>query len=215
VAPPKRPRSIKSQFLSPVLPALRALCELLKKSDKQGMIIGGVASSVLGQARLTIDIDATVMIEDKDLDHFLAQATTVGLTPRIKHPAEFMRRSAMLLLRHDATGIPIDINQGRIPFEFLAVKRAMMKRRGGVDIPIPTPEDLIVMKSIAHRPKDLEDIRGIADTQSHLDRAYIQKHLQDFGNALDMPELWNDISQLLKKPPVENRRRTKGKGIRA
>lgn len=44
------------------------------------MVIGGVASSVLGQARLTIDIDATMMIDDKDLDHFLAHATTVGLT---------------------------------------------------------------------------------------------------------------------------------------
>lgn len=101
MAPPQRHRSIKSQFLSPVLPALHALCELLKKSHKQGMIIGGIASSILGQARLTIDIDATVMIDDKDLDHFLAQATTVGLTPRIKHPAEFMRRSAMLLLEKD------------------------------------------------------------------------------------------------------------------
>ncbi len=28
------------------------------------------------------------------------------------HPAAFMRRTAMLLLRHDDTGIPIDINQG-------------------------------------------------------------------------------------------------------
>jgi hypothetical protein len=51
------------------------LSELLKKSHKQGMIIGGVASSMLGQARLTIDIDATVIIDDKDLDRFLAQAS--------------------------------------------------------------------------------------------------------------------------------------------
>lgn len=79
------------------------------------MIIGGVASSVLGQARLTIDIDATVMIDDKELDRLLEQAATVGLTPRVMHPAEFMRKSAMLLLPYQATGVPIDINQGRIP----------------------------------------------------------------------------------------------------
>lgn len=215
MAPPKRPRSIKSKFLSPVLPALRALCELLKKSHKQGVIIGGVASSLLGQARLTIDIDATVLIDDKELDHFLAQAATLGLTPRIMHPGEFMRRSAMLLLRHDVTGTPIDINQGRIPFEFLAVKRAKMKRRGGVDIPIPAPEDLIVMKAIAHRPKDLEDIRGIVESQPRLDVEYIRKHVQEFGEALDMPELWGDVSPLLKKPAIRKERRSKGKGIRA
>lgn len=214
MAPPKRPRSIKSQLLSPVLPALRALCELLKKSHKEGVIIGGVASSVLGQARLTIDIDATVVIDDKDLNHFLAQATTVGLTPRIKHPAQFMRRSAMLLLRHDVTGTPIDINQGRIPFEFLAVKRAKMKRCGGVNIPIPTPEDLIVMKAIAHRPKDFEDIRGIVESQPRLNVEYIRKHVREFGEALDMPELWGAVSPLLKKQLVRKGRRTKGKEIR-
>lgn len=210
MAPPKRPRSIKPRFLSPVLPALRALCELLKKSHKQGIIIGGVASSVLGRARLTVDIDATVVIDETELDRFLAQAATVGLTPRITHPAEFMRRSAMLLLRHDATGTPIDINQGRIPFEFLAVKRGTMRRRGGVNIPIPTPEDLIVMKAIAHRPKDLEDIRGIVESQRNLDMTYIRKHLQEFGIGLDMPKLWEDVSLLLKKQVVRKERRTKG-----
>ncbi len=209
MAPPKRSRSIESQFLSPLLPALRALCELLKKSRKQGMIIGGVASSLLGQARLTIDIDATVMIDDEDVDRFLTQASTEGLSPRVRHSAEFMRRSAMLLLKHDATGIPIDINQGRIPFESLAVARAKIKRRGGISIPVPTPEDLIVMKAIAHRPKDLEDIRGIVESQPKLDIAYIQRHVQELGHALDMPELWKDISSLLKGRSVQ-----KGKGAR-
>jgi hypothetical protein len=191
------------------------LCELLKKSHKQGIIIGGVASSVLGRARLTVDIDATVMIDDKELDHFLGQATTVGLSPRIKHPVEFMRRSAMLLLRHDATGVPIDISQGRIPFEALAIRRAKIRRRGGVNIPIPTPEDLIVMKAIAHRPKDLEDIRGIVESQLRLDGEYIRKHVQEFGEALDMPELWRDVSPLLKKQLVRKGLGTRGKGIRA
>lgn len=174
------------------------------------MIIGGVASSLLGQARLTIDIDATVMIDDKEVDRFLTQASAEGLSPRKMHSAEFMRRSAMLLLQHDATGIPIDINQGRLPFEFLAAKRAKMKRRGGINIPIPTPEDLIVMKAIAHRPKDLEDIRGIVESQPSLDMTYIRKHVQDFGDALDMPALWKDISLLLKKQVVRKGRRTRG-----
>jgi len=40
VAPPKRPRSIEAQFLSPLRPALRALCHLLIRSQKQSLIIG-------------------------------------------------------------------------------------------------------------------------------------------------------------------------------
>jgi len=207
VAPSQRPRSVKSQFLSPLLPALRALCALLKKSHKQGMIIGGVASSLLGHPRLTMDIDATVMIDDKDIDQFLILAAAEGLSPRRTHSAEFMRQSAMLLLQHDASGVPIDINQGRLPFESLAAGKAKTKRHGGISIPMPTPEDLIVMKAVAHRPKDLEDIRGIVESQSRLDTVYIQKHVQDFGRALDMSELWKDISQLFEKRVVRTRRR--------
>lgn len=62
MAPHQRPRSIRTQFLSPVLPVLRALCDLFKKSKKEDVVIGGVAFSILDQALLPIDIDATVMI---------------------------------------------------------------------------------------------------------------------------------------------------------
>jgi hypothetical protein len=115
----------------------------------------------------------------------------------------------MLLLRHDVTGVPIDINQARLPFEEAATRKAKTKRYGGISIPLPTPEDLIVMKAVAHRPKDLEDIRGIVESQAHLDTAYIRKHVQDFGHALDMPEFWRDISRLFKKSAVGQGRRRK------
>lgn len=214
MAPSQRPRSVKSQFLSPLLPALRALCALLKKSHKRGMIIGGVASSLLGQPRLTMDIDATVMIDDKDVDQFLILAAAEGLSPRRVHSPQFTRQSAMLLLQHDASGVPIDINQGRLPFESLAAGKAKIKRHGGISIPMPTPEDLIVMKAVAHRPKDLEDIRGIVESQSRLNTAYIQKHVQDFGRALDMPELWEDISQLFKMRAVRMKRQRRAIRVR-
>lgn len=69
------------------------------------------------------------------------------------------------------------------------------------------------MKAIAHRSKDLEDIRGIAEAHSHLDRVYIQKHLQDFGNVLDMPELWKEISELLGKKTLRKGRSRIGRVI--
>jgi hypothetical protein len=177
------------------------------------MIIGGVASSLFGEPRLTADIDATVVLDESDVDEFLRQASTVGLSPRIADSVEFLRRSAMLLLKHDATGVPIDISQGRLPFERLAAARAKTRRLGAISIPLPTPEDLIIMKAVAHRPKDIEDIRGIVESQARLNVAYIRKHVQRFGNALDMSELWNDISQLLTKRPSRagKGRRNRGK----
>jgi hypothetical protein len=63
---------------------------------------------------------------------------------------------------------------------------------------LPTPEDLIIMKAIAHRPKDLEDIRTIADKYPNLDVKRIEKWVKAFGEVLETPELWNLINSLLK-----------------
>jgi hypothetical protein len=54
------------------------------------------------------------------------------------------------------------------------------------------------MKAIAHRPKDLEDIRTIADKYPNLDLKRIKKWVKAFGEGLDTPELWDLIKPLLK-----------------
>jgi hypothetical protein len=53
------------------------------------------------------------------------------------------------------------------------------------------------MKAVAHRPKDLFDIQAIAASHPDLDRRRIRFWLDQFGEALDMPDLWEIISALL------------------
>jgi predicted nucleotidyltransferase len=43
--------------------------------------------------------------------------------------------------------------------QFLA--RAVLVDIGGVRVPVMSPEDLVVTKILAGRPKDIEDVRGI------------------------------------------------------
>ena len=52
------------------------------------------------------------------------------------------------------------------------------------------------MKAIAHRPKDLEDIRTIANVYPELDVARIKQWVSDFANVLEQPDLWNQIEPL-------------------
>jgi hypothetical protein len=54
------------------------------------------------------------------------------------------------------------------------------------------------MKAIAHRPKDLEDIRTIADKYSDLDMKRIEEWVKSFGDALERPDLWQQIKSLLR-----------------
>jgi hypothetical protein len=63
-------------------------------------------------------------------------------------------------------------------------------------IRLPTPEDLIIFKAVAHRPKDILDIQAIVNSHTDLDIDRIRFWIQQFGHALEMPELWNDIADL-------------------
>ncbi len=56
---------------------------------------------------------------------------------------------------------------------------------------------VIIMKAIVHRHKDLEDIRTIADKYPDLDQQRVEEWVKAFGEALEMPELWNQIKSLI------------------
>ena len=61
----------------------------------------------------------------------------------------------------------------------------------------PAPEDLIILKAVAHRPKDMADIQAIADSHPGLDDGRIRFWVEQFGEALDTPDLWDMISRVL------------------
>ncbi len=52
-----------------------------------------------------------------------------------------------------------------------------------------THEGLIIMKAVVHRSKYLEDIEAIASSQPHLDKERIQYWVEQFGEALELPDL--------------------------
>ncbi|MGB8983188.1 MAG: hypothetical protein WCC12_15035 [Anaerolineales bacterium] len=64
---------------------------------------------------------------------------------------------------------------------------------------LPTPEDLVILKAIAHRPKDLLDIREIVLNNPNLDLARIERWVKDFAQLLETPELWGQIEKILKQ----------------
>lgn len=186
-----------SESITPFLAPIQALQYLLSKFNDQGVIIGGVAVSLLGTPRYTVDIDAVVLLSTKDLPHFIEEADAQGIIPRIANPIAFARKNRVLLLRHKASGIDIDLSLGTLPFEVEMVERSRLIEISGIKLRLPTPEDLIIMKAIAHRPQDLTDIEAIANSHPKLDRERIRFWVDQFGEALDFPELWIDISNYL------------------
>lgn len=193
--------SISSLSLASLAPAIRALWNLLKISQVDGAIIGAVAASLQGQARATEDVDALLRLDENTLNHFLEVAATQGLRPRIPDAVSFARRSAVLLLEHEASSVGVDLTICRLPFESEAIDRARVVVMGDLQFAVVGPEDLIIMKAIAHRPQDLQDIQAVVRANPQLDVKRIHAQVQEFAKFLDMPELWKDIAAFFKTPP--------------
>lgn len=134
---------------APFRAALADLSRWLEAEDITGIIIGGVAASVLGRPRLTHDIDALAIVPETEWEGVILSAAGYGIEPRIDDALEFAQRSRVLLMRHVASGIDLDITFGGLPFEQSAVNSASLHIVGGISLRLPfVPSELLVLTGV-------------------------------------------------------------------
>lgn len=185
----------------PFRDAVAALLDWLERAGLCGVVIGGVAVSLLGRARLTRDLDAlAVSLADRDdWPLLLGTASACGLISRRTDAIRFAQRTRMLLFTHAASGIDVDVSVGLLPFEHEIVTRATVTPISGLNVPLPRPDDLIVLKAIAHRPHDLADIDTLLSVHPRVNRRRIRGIVRSFAEVLDAPEIIGDLERLLRR----------------
>lgn len=182
-----------------LLEPLSDLQKMMRKCKCLWMVIGGMAASLLGKPRFTADVDIVILINDEDILHILELAEQFGFKARPKNPVEFAKKNRVLLLRHEKSGINVDISLGFLPFEKQAIKRSQPYKIGGLTFNLPMAEDLIILKAVAHRPQDVIDIKDIVDSNPKINVKYIKKIVGEFAKVLEMPEILTDIRPILNK----------------
>ncbi|MGB9700985.1 MAG: nucleotidyl transferase AbiEii/AbiGii toxin family protein [Thermodesulfobacteriota bacterium] len=165
----------------------------------EGLVIGGVAASLLGRPRVTHDVDVLVLVPREKWKDFLESSKNFGFIARIPDALIFAQANRVFLMRHEPSGFDIDVSIGGLPFEEEAISRKIIVETAGVNIPLPTPEDLIIMKAVASRPRDMADIESILEMHSSLNQKYILKKVREFSTALEMPEILRDLKTILKR----------------
>lgn len=189
----------KKEPLAPLLAALGDLVTWLQATRVSGVVIGGVAASFLGRPRVTRDVDALVLLSEERWKEFLKSGKQHGFYPRRKDALAFAHKARVLLVTHKPSRIDADIVFGTLPFEEEAVARALWVEIAGVRVPLPAPEDLIIMKAVAHRQRDMGDIEAVLDAHPELDRKRIRRWVREFSNVLGMPDILKDLDAALKK----------------
>ena len=164
-----------------------------------GVIIGGVAVSLLASPRYTADVDSLLLYDTSEVDDLVCELERHNFRPAFSGMVDVAKQARVVAVVH-ATGIRVDIALGCLPFEEELVRRAEVHDVSGLGVRLPTLEDLVIMKAIASRPKDLEDIRSIAAVHPDLDRARIRRWVTQYGELLDTPDLWSQIEPLIVSP---------------
>ena len=184
--------------LKPHFELLGSLQRLNSRFDERGVVIDDIAASVLGKARHIESIDVLYLLSDREAARFLDAAQEEGIEPRIQEVEEFANKNHILLLRHTLSKTKIDVFLGVLPFEQEVVQRSIVHEfEGKLRVRLPTPEDLIIMKAIASRPKDLEDIRVLVEKYPKLDAARIEYWVKSLSQRLEAPSLWDQIREIL------------------
>lgn len=178
--------------------ALEALSAAFDELGGPAMLIGGIAVIARGVPRTTLDIDATISAERLDLDRALALFARHGLTPRIPDARPFAAAHQVLLLRHDASGTPVDVTLARLPFEMDALARATPVDFAGPRLLVATVEDILVYKAVAWRERDRSDIsRLLLAHEGEVDVDRVRSIVAEFAAALDEPERLAEFDALV------------------
>lgn len=160
-------------------------------------VFGAQAVVVHGRPRMTADVDVTAKSPVREVDDLAANLQRRGFTVRVDELAEFVRRTSVIPVVHDATEIPVDLVLAGPGLEDEFLARAIRIEIEGTDVPFISPEDLIVTKLLAGRPKDVEDVRGILAKQgARIDKRRIEDVLTRIEQALDRSDLTEQFEAL-------------------
>ena len=183
-------------------PIAEALSQLAAAFDDLGIgwyLFGAQAALLYGTARLTADIDVTVLLKNTSTESLARALENHDHELRITDPA-FIQQTRVLPITHRPTAIPTDIVLGGPGLEEMFLARAQRKMFAGITVPVARAEDLIVMKVLAGRPKDLEDVVAIIAAQltKGLDIELVRDTLTMLEEALGQSDLLPQLDALLK-----------------
>jgi hypothetical protein len=123
-------------------------------------VFGAQAVIAYGVPRLSADVDVTVRLVPDEPERFVRDMEAAGFAMRVDDP-EFVRRTRVLPFVHLATAMPLDVVLAGSGLEDTFLGRARSIDFGGGTFPLIAPEDLVIAKVLAGRPKDIEDATGI------------------------------------------------------
>jgi hypothetical protein len=183
----------------PLNSALAALASVFRRAGVGWYLFGAQAVALHGVPRFTADLDVTVEEPPGGIAEFIRQLSSAGFEFAVDgDPEEFAAVARVLPFIHRRTGLPIDIVIAGPGLEEEILRRAVPIRVGRTRVPTVSLEDLLVLKLLAGRPKDLDDVGAlIAEYAERMDAHAVRERLGILEKALGQSDLLPLFERLL------------------
>lgn len=169
---------------------IAALAQALDAVGARWYLFGAQAVLIWGRPRLTADVDVTVRLDPEEPRALVSALEEHGFRLGVAATDEFVRRTRVLPFVFEGSGLPVDVVLAGPGLEELFLSRAVPVLIGSLTVPVISPEDLVVTKVLAGRPKDLEDVHGILlERLARLDLGVIRDTLDLLETALGQSDL--------------------------
>jgi predicted nucleotidyltransferase len=167
-----------------------ALSEIFERLQTRFAVGGALANNYWGILRTTEDVDCLISLPSIKYQLFADELNAIGcklhdeaernVPVSVAGLLDQVQNRKLMEFYSPLLDPParVELFVPVVPLQEEVLRRAAPVRVRGRDVPITTAEDLVLLKLIFHRPKDLQDVRGIL---------YVQRGTLD----LDYMRLWS------------------------
>lgn len=166
--------------------SLFAVVSLLNRERIPYAVMGGLAVRVYALPRATQDVDVTIDIEEDRLPSLRDLLHESGCSIPPVYDSGWLDRVAGMPLfkvaRHVGSGVvDIDIFVARSSFQDSILRRRVLVDLQGNRVWLVSPEDLVLLKLAANRPRDRVDVQDLFFALGSLDDPYLDHWADKLG----------------------------------
>jgi hypothetical protein len=165
---------------------------ILDRAAVPHALIGAAALAAHGVSRATADEDLLALGESPLTFDFWAPLRDAGVEVEVRRGDPDDPLAGVVRFRAPAER-SVDLVLGKFAWQRRIVERARRLSRGGVEIPVVGPADLILLKLFAGGPQDAWDIHLLlAGEDGEIVAAEVERHLPELPANCD--RFWRKIS---------------------
>jgi hypothetical protein len=167
--------------------------DVLNELGLRYAVMGGLAVRAFSIPRSTWDVDLTIGIDRDDLSRFFEAVDARGYTVPEAYTRGWLDQVAGMPLvkfkTYCASGtVDVDVFIAENDFQKSLLGRSTTMPTEVGPVSIVTAEDLILLKLIANRPRDLIDVADLLFIQGQLDETYLRQWGKRLGVLATLEE---------------------------